>query len=211
MKKILVISIMLAISSHGIFAQETEEKAEAAPAASEGSSEKTMAVNVNLGGLGTGSYTVNFEKLLGGAHGIVAEGYFSGSSDGDTTSTAYGGALHYRWHFSNVMQSSGFMGIFGRYLVGNGTGKWDNSLTNQKEEFTLDYSMLWIGANFGKRWKISDSGLNAVFRIGYGYPVMYDSTTTPSNPTVDDIMDLFTGIVAYIGGVDLEVSVGYAF
>ncbi len=163
--------------------------------------EFTMAANVNPLGIVSGSYGGNFEYLFAQMHGVVVEGAYSSSASGETSSTGYLGALHYRWHWSGAMQS-GFLGAFVKYGSSTGTGTYGVGTP-----FTFDMTLVSYGLNVGKRW-VWDNGINVVARIGYGQTSLDFET---SDAGANDSIDTFKTALELLAGIDLEFSVGYAF
>ncbi len=169
---------------------------------------KENSVNLSPLGILSGSYGLNYERLLNGYHGLIVEGNFSSFSDSDSSSSSFGGALGYRFHWRGN-QNSGFLGLNVGYYNGTGTGSVSTN-SGQERTFDVDTSVASITANIGKRWAW-DSGLNITFRIGAGKGY-YDITTDSDDPdaqkavkAVDDLLTVFP--IAFDG----ELSVGYIF
>lgn len=172
------------------------------------------AINLNPIGFITGSYGGNYELLLAQTHGLVFEGAYSNTkaTSGSDEATAKGGtgAFHYRWHWSNAMES-GFLGAFVRYSSATGTGNvtTTSGTTITKTNFDVTLTATTIGLNIGKRW-VWDNGINIVARIGYGYSNLNLSTTSTDSNVNKTLSDL-KPILQVISGLDAELSVGYAF
>lgn len=161
-------------------------------------------INVSpLGIIGGGYYAANYERLLPGGHGLLAEAGYGRASDASSSSSTGAATLGYRWHWRG-RQNSGFVGVSLGYV--RGSAEW----TDDNSAIDLTVSQLGVTANIGKRWAW-DSGLNITFRIGGGYgkwKVSSDSTDPDVQAAVDDVED----VLAFIPiALDSELSVGYAF
>jgi hypothetical protein len=164
-------------------------------------------VNVSPLGIAIGAYTVNYERLFGGYHGLVVEGGLAFSSGDGAESTSYGGALGYRWHWSGE-QDSGFLGFNVGYYRGAGSGSiTTNGMT---ETFDVDTQSLFAVANIGKRWAW-DNGFNITFRIGGGY-ARYDVSTSSTDPDAQGVVETVENLLEIFPiAIDGELSVGYTF
>lgn len=176
---------------------------------------KENSINGSPLGVLFGSYSLNYERLVGGMHGFMVEGNFSHSTgtstiNGDQTSSRsslYGGGVGYRWHWSG-QQQSGFLGLMAGYTVGTGSGTVTDATGMQA--FDLTVKAPWVVANIGKRWQW-DNGLNVTFRIGAGwakYTVSTNSTDPQAQDAVKALQDLLTLIPIALDG---ELSLGYTF
>jgi hypothetical protein len=162
-----------------------------------------------------GSYSLNYERLVGGTNGFMIEGNFSRSTgtstvNGDSTSSKsslYGGGVGYRWHWSG-QQDSGFLGLMAGYSVGTGSGTVSSGAGIQ--QFDLTIKAPWVVANIGRRWQW-DNGINFTIRAGAGwakYTVSSSSTDPNAQDAVKALQDLLTLIPIALDG---ELSLGYTF
>jgi len=166
--------------------------------------ERVNSINGSPLGVVVGNYSLNYERLLAGAHGLMVEGNFSMSKDGGSKSMLYGGGVGYRWHWSS-RQSSGFLGLLAGYSVGTGEAS-----VNDMKLFDLKISAPWVVANIGKRWAW-DNGLNITFRIGGGY-AKYNVSSDSSDPDAQQAVDLLQDLLNFLPiALDGELSVGYNF
>lgn len=180
---------------------------DATPVVEQGSVEKENSVNVSPLGLMVGSYSINYERLFNGYHGVLAEVDFASASSDDSSSKSFGGNIGYRFHWRGK-QDSGFVGLNVGYAQGSGEGSITSGST--MKTFNVDTSVKRITANVGRRWAW-DSGLNVTFRIGAGrgdYKVTTDSDDPDAQEVVNDIDDLLTFLPVAFDG---ELSVGYMF
>lgn len=165
--------------------------------------------SVNMSPLGvlTGSYGVNYERLFGGAHGLLVEGTLSRAEDDTSSSLSYGGLVGYRWHWSG-QQSSGFLGLNAGYARGSGDSKV--TVDGEEKSFDVDVTTLSVVPNIGKRWAW-DFGLNITFRAGVGWG-SYDVSTQSKDPDAQDAVKLVDDLLTLIPvALDGELSVGWVF
>ena len=175
--------------------------------------------NLSPLGLLLGSYSLNYEHLSGGTHGLLIDGHIdrdsgtattadsSGTTTGTSRSTDYGIGAGYRWHWSGE-QSSGFLGLMAGYTVGSGTSTLTSGNTTSR--FDLTIRAPWVVANIGKRWQW-DSGVNITFRIGGGW-AKYTVTTTSTDPDAQTAVKFLQDILTLLPiAFDGELSVGYSF
>ncbi|OIP39052.1 MAG: hypothetical protein AUK47_10755 [Deltaproteobacteria bacterium CG2_30_63_29] len=185
-----------------------EAAPEAAPeAAAPASEEKANSININAFSIAFGTYGGNYERLFANSHGLMVEGYFSSSSDGDTSATGGGGALGYRWHWSGK-QNSGFLGAVAGFGMGSGDAVVD--VNGARSTFTVNTTTIYAAANIGYRWAW-DFGLNITLRGGGGYAnygVSTDSEDANAEKAVELVDDLLSWIPVYIDG---ELSIGFNF
>jgi len=176
---------------------------------------KENSINGSPLGVLFGSYSVNYERLVGGTNGFMIEGNFSRSTgtstvNGDSTSSKsslYGGGVGYRWHWSG-QQDSGFLGLMAGYSVGTGSGTVADAAGIQ--QFDLTIKAPWVVANIGRRWQW-DNGINFTIRAGAGwakYTVSSSSTDPNAQDAVKALQDLLTLIPIALDG---ELSLGYTF
>ena len=111
---------------------------------------------------------------------------------------------------SKAMESF-FISIFFRYYnITYGTTEY--LLINGKgTDVDFDMTVISYGAglNIGWRW-VGDSGVNAVVRIGYG-PSIASVTATRSDQSILQRVADRKHFEELYGGLDAEVSIGYAF
>jgi hypothetical protein len=162
-----------------------------------------------------GSYSLNYERLSGGTHGLVVEGSFAHTSGTSTesgdavasSSTSYGGAVGYRWHWMG-RQDSGFLGLMAGYDVGSGSGTVSSGGTSKSFDLTVKAPR--VVGNIGKRWQW-DNGLNITFRIGAGW-AKYTVTSSSTDPQAQDAVKGLQDLLALIPiAFDGELSIGYSF
>jgi len=166
--------------------------------------ERVHSVNGNPMGFLFGSYGLTYEHLSG-SNGILVEGGFSHSSSGDTSATAYGGAVGYRWHWRG-RQNSGFLGINAGFYAGTAAASSEDG--SVMTDMTIRTAQLVM--NVGKRWQF-DSGLNITARIGGGKAkrwVSTESTDPDAQQAVADVQDMLDFIPIALDG---ELSLGYSF
>lgn len=169
--------------------------------------ERTNSVNVSPLGLLIGSYSVNYEKLFGGSHGLLVEGYFANSSGDDASAFSLGLSVGYRWHWSGK-QNSGFLGVNAGYGLGGAEATINTGAV--EKTFSLDTTALALTANVGKRWAW-DSGLNITLRIGAGYG-NYGVSTDDPDPDAQDAVEAVDTLLSFLPvAIDGELSIGYTF
>ncbi len=172
-------------------------------------STEERANSVNLSPLGVlfGSYTLNYERLFEGTHGLLAEASLSSAGDEDTSSLSYGGTVGYRWHWSD-RQNSGFLGLNAGYGVGSGTVEVTSN--GETASYDLDIQSFSVVPNVGKRWAWA-SGLNLTIRGGIGYG-NHTVSTSSDDEDAQDAADTLQGILEFLPvAVDAEVSIGWTF
>lgn len=165
--------------------------------------------SVNLSPLGplSGTYSVNYEHLFGGTHGLLVEGLYSNTTDKDTKSNSAGASVGYRWHWSDA-QDSGFIGMTMAYETGTGTAKVTTN--GESVSWDVDVTTLKLIPNIGRRWAW-DSGFNITFRFGIGY-AKYDVSTDSDEPGAKEATKLVDDLLTLLPvGVDGELSVGWIF
>ena len=153
-----------------------------------------QALQLGVVGVMFGTFTLNYECLLGHEHGIVVEGNYFYNGDYSHGENA---ELAYRWHFLKRM-NSGFLGVFIK-------GDRSNGSENDVPGVTVGYTQtsITIGPNIGYRW-VSPWGLSLVGRFGYGYNAWSKfSNAVPDKPTID--------LLQRRSALDSELSLGYAF
>lgn len=168
---------------------------------------KENSVNLSPLGLLSGSYGLNYERLIGGYHGVLVEGNFSHSSGDNASSNSVGGTVGYRFHWRGS-QNSGFVGLNLGYFKGSGEGSITNN--GMMKTFDVDTTVSSITANIGKRWAW-DSGLNVTFRIGAGKG-NYDVSTDSEDPDAQEVVKNVDDLLAFLPvAFDGELSLGYVF
>jgi hypothetical protein len=145
--------------------------------------ERHHSLNANPMGVLFGSYGLTYEYLSGG-NGLLVEGGLSHSGGDDASSTSYGGAVGYRWHWRG-RQNSGFLGANVGFYGGTGRATIDDG-SGTPESFDMTVQSLQVVMNVGKRWHTDPDAQEAV-------------------EMVQDILD-FIPIA-----LDGELSLGYSF
>jgi hypothetical protein len=160
-------------------------------------------INVSPLGIAYGAYSVNYEHLFDGGHGLLVEGSFAHDTDDDVGTTSYGGAVGYRWHV-NGTQDSLFLGVTAAYSVGYGYIDFDG------ERYDVDLVSKGVTANIGKRWQ-ADNGINVTLRLGAGWGDHQvdsgsdDPDAIEAEEDVNDFLELFPF------ALEGELSIGYTF
>jgi hypothetical protein len=160
-------------------------------------------INASPMGLVYGTYSLNYEHLFKGGHGILLEGGYSADNNDDISVDSGYGLIGYRYHF-NGTQNSWFVGASASYGVATGTAKIDD------EKYSASIMSFGLTGNVGKRWQF-DNGLNITFRAGAGYgqyTVDIDSNDPDAIEAEKDINDFLTLIPVALEG---ELSLGYSF
>lgn len=166
--------------------------------------------SVNISPLGVlfGSYALNFEHLVDGRHGLIAEGQFSSSSNEDAKSTSFGAGIGYRYHWSGS-QDSGFVGAMAAYQVGTGNATVTTS-SGGTQSFDLGISAASVTANIGRRWAW-EGGFNVTLRFGVGR-AWYDISSDSSDPNVQEAIRFTDALLnALPVALDGELSIGWIF
>lgn len=196
---VLVLATMVGVAAPAM-AGAAEPAAPAGPAAS-----RLGPNSVNLNPLGVlfGSYSLNFEHLFNGYHGLLVEGSLSRSADDNSSSTTMGGGVGYRYHWSGS-QDSGFVGAMAGYSGGSAV----TSVNGQS--FDLSVSAASFTLNIGRRFAW-DSGFNLTLRFGVGR-AMYDVTSTSTDKDVQEAIRLTDDLLnALPVALDGELSIGWVF
>ncbi len=141
---------------------------EAGPAASVQADEPKNSINLGL-------FTANYERLVGGAHGLIGELNFAGLIFKEGS---WGGDVGYRWHWFS-RQDSWFVGVNVGYDRGTEQGKLTE---DAPASYDYKYQLISVVPNIGKRWTWG-SGWNVTFRIGTGYG-LYNFAHNSSDPAV---------------------------
>lgn len=196
----LLIAAALAFPAFAMAQEVPGVSAETAPT-------RANSINVNPFGVIFGSYSLNYEHLINGHHGLLVEGLFSQSGDDDSSSLRGGGGLGYRYHFSGQQQSV-FLGFNVAYQVGSADTQ---VMINDKENrFDIETTSLSATANVGKRWAW-DGGFNITARIGAGY-ARHNASTDSDDPGAQKAVELVDGLLSFIPvALDGELSVGWVF
>ncbi len=164
-------------------------------------------VNLNPLGVISNNYTLNYERLFGGTHGLLVEPSFGYASDSDSSSTAFGLDLGYRWHWSGE-QDSGFLGVNVGYSVGSGEATV--TVNDISETFDVDVSQFRVLANIGRRWAF-DFGLNITARIGAGYGD-WSVSTDSTNESAQQAVKMVDTVLEFLPfAFDGELSLGWIF
>lgn len=210
MKKCInMLLVALIISPLPLLAQDEAEM----PTATQS---KTMAVGISLNNLFFGAFAANFEMLLSGRHGVMLEGSYLPVSSGSTSSDIYSSSLHYRFHFTEGLDTW-FIDGYGKFGTGSGTG------TSGIHPFTIEMNATAIGANIGKRFMFGP-GFTITARFGYGlvWSNLTGKLTDTSglsqteidtgNADIDLAIDeVLKPIVKFTFQFDTGLAIGYAF
>lgn len=169
--------------------------------------EKSNSVNVSPLGALLGNYSLTFEHLFNGTHGVIVEGNASYDSSSDASSYQMGGGVGYRWHWRG-RQNSGFLGVMVAQSFGNG----EVTTTSGGQEMTYEMGVrsTTITGNIGKRWMIGDA-FNITFRLGLGWG-HHVASAKVNDQAAKDAETKLNDLLAYFPiGFDGELSVGYNF
>ena len=169
---------------------------------------RSDSINVNPIGFFHGTYSVNYEHLWHGTHGLLVEGTFLNLSDDASSSLGAGASIGYRWHWSHS-QDSGFLGVNAGFWGGVGDGTVTESGMTSRT-FDVDVRTLYVVGNIGRRWQWQN-GLNLTFRVGAGvadYEVSTHSSDPQAQKGVKQVQDLLDYLPIALDG---ELSLGYSF
>ncbi|MCX6180521.1 MAG: hypothetical protein NT150_01150 [Bacteroidetes bacterium] len=147
-----------------------------------------------------GSVQINYERLVGDRHGLLAEGYyaFSGSSEGTPTI-----GLSYRYHFKKSLNGA-FANAFYRWGDVHYKAVFEENGVEKSFQMRTTTNLVGLGLGYRKQWS---NGLAAVLRGGYGYQIGAEYDWLPSQP-----LSLSNKATAEaLQGLDIEISVGYSF
>jgi len=164
-------------------------------------SRKMHALQVNPLGPLLGTYTIDYELLLGQKHGFSLDLlYATGKDLGGNKLDGHGFSLSYRRHLQGGMASN-FVGLFLR------RGEIDGDLKVDDERFPYSYRNLAIGPLYGERhiWK---NGMCWSWKIGYGYPIFDFEWTSDRRP---EHHGLIKGIMKWTTNIEGGASIGFAF
>jgi hypothetical protein len=147
-----------------------------------------------------GSFQVNYERLVGDRHGLLAEGYyaFSGSSEGTPTI-----GLSYRYHLKKSLNGT-FANVFYRWGDVHFKSDFEEDGIVKSYEMRTITNLVGIGLGYRKQWS---NGISAVLRGGYGYQIGAKYNWLPSQPK--NLSQKATAEA--LQGLDLEISIGYSF
>ena len=148
-----------------------------------------------------GSLQVNYERLAGKRHGLLAEGYYA---FGGTSANSWTLGASYRYHFKPSLKGL-FVNAFYRH-GGNFTNTIKIKENNATTTYKLKTQLNVLGMGIGNRWQWNN-GLAVVVRGGYGYQINPDYSWSPNVPTDNDTKSRQEAQL----GLDLELSVGYSF
>ncbi len=161
----------------------------------------TNAINVNPLGLVFGGLNASYEHLFGGRHGLMLQGGFIFKG-------GYNVALHYRFHYFSKQKHNGlnspFWGPFVYFEESSTEARVEEN--GVRTDYDIDITYLKAGLNVGRRWVWG--AFTLVFRIGYGFPIIADFRWTPEENELTETVETLTKI---IGGIDGELSIGFAF
>lgn len=199
--KLAAVLVLLVNSTNIIFAQSDNDLGE-----SEYSDKFNNSINMCPVAVAFGFYSVNYEHLFLGNHGIVArvdyEAIPGTYTKAKIESSGLSFTLNYRYHLSEKMESM-FIGVYSRYRLFEGEGNINS------KKFDFDLPDITLGINAGKRW-VWSSGFNITFALGYGYSWRernVSSSDSDVKTSIDDFEDEYDFIDPFYG----EFSIGYAF
>jgi hypothetical protein len=201
MNKLLVTAALVTLpalaSAQPLGVTETQQKAP----------EKTNSINVSPLGALLGNYSLTYEHLFNGTHGVILEGNASFASNSDSSSYQMGGGVGYRWHWRG-RQNSGFLGVMVAQSFGN--GEVTTSSGGQDMTYEMGVRSTTITGNIGKRWMIGDS-FNITLRLGLGWG-HHVASAKVNDQQAKDAEEKLNDLLAYFPiGFDGELSVGYVF
>ena len=147
-----------------------------------------------------GSVQVNYERLIGKHHGLLAEGYYSFAGSSKKTVTI---GCSYRYHFKPSLKGFFVNGFFRYGDVYFTSAHTENGTSKTYEMQTI---LKLIGLGLGNRWQWRN-GLAIVLRGGYGYQINPVYKWSPSVP-LDNTKKSQTEAIQ---GLDIEISIGYSF
>lgn len=147
-----------------------------------------------------GSVQINYERLVGDRHGLLAEGYyaFSGSSKGTPTI-----GLSYRYHFKKSLNGA-FANAFYRWGDVHYKADFEENGIEKSYQMRTITNLVGLGLGYRKQWS---NGIAAVLRGGYGYQIGAEYKWHPAQPL--DLSKKET--VEALQGLDIEISIGYSF
>lgn len=165
-----------------------------------------QAINFCPIALALGIYSVNYERMIGRHHGLMARVDYESIPHWlyklDVKANGKAAILNYRYHIKGGLQSF-FIGSFMRYRVFSGTGDAEG------EGFSFKLPEVSVGLNIGKRW-IFNNGINITTAGGYGYFMDKEKINSNKASAVNSVRqfqkkyDLYNGFFG-------EISLGYAF
>ena len=147
-----------------------------------------------------GSVQLNYERLIGSHHGVLAEGYYSFAGSSKQTLTA---GCSYRYHFKPSLKGLFINGFFRYGDVYNTSTFAENG---SSKTYEMQTNLKLIGLGLGNRWQWKN-GFAVVVRGGYGYQINPVYKWSPSIP-LDNTKKYQTEATQ---GLDLEISAGYSF
>lgn len=146
-----------------------------------------------------GSVQVNYERLIGERHGLMAEGYYAITGLSEKSWTV---GASYRYHFIASLKGP-FANAFFRYGDVHYTSEFGTE--GNTSTLSMQTNLNLLGLGIGNRWQWNN-GLAAVLRAGYGYQINPTYSWSPYAPSTDD-----KNRVEFMQGLDLELSIGYSF
>ena len=147
-----------------------------------------------------GSVGLNYERLVGKHHGLLAEGYYSFAGSSKNTLTI---GLSYRYHFKPSLKGFFVNGFFRYGDVHNTSKQTENGNSNNYE---MQTNLKLLGLGLGNRWQWRN-GFAILLRGGYGYQINPVYKWSPSIPLDNNKK---TRIEA-MQGLDIEIGFGYSF
>jgi hypothetical protein len=154
-------------------------------------------------GLFVGNIVLNYEKLINYRHGlfIQANANISGNEQS-------GLSLQYRYHYYTKLKHKGFNSPFwGPFFTINSLNMavWEDD-GYERVNYNAKVNSAIFGVNWGRRW-VWNSGLNIVFRIGYGI----SNSNFEWSPTLPQNVEAMERLITLVNGIDGELSLGFVF
>jgi hypothetical protein len=200
--KVRLIGLFIAMTSIVVFAQRNSTSSSSGVPSYDFEIKKDNAVNLNPLATVWNTIDASYEHLFGDRHGAMFQAglYFKGG---------YSLAAHYRYHYftnkSHEGLNSPFIGVFLSHEKVQDEANVDSA--DVTTIYTIEASYVNVGLNWGERWAVSDK-LSIAFRAGYGYP-FYARFTWPE-PKPANVKSAEKK-KKFFGGIDAELSIGYAF
>ncbi len=148
---------------------------------------------------------LNYQSQLSKSSAIVAE---DGVVAWHPEVKGFGIGGHYRHHYRTKSNHRGMNSpFFGPFV------SYESSSGEAKNDVTLKYSLnaLKVGANVGRKW-VWDTGFNITCRVGYGiFPVFSVDWDDHHNRISEDEKERVEDLAKGVGGIDGELSIGFAF
>jgi hypothetical protein len=213
---VTISAIVMSILFLSPYAQEEADDS-GSPSGEKAAPARINAIQTNPLSLYAGSLGFNYEHLFLPNSGLLIEADVGSSS----AYKGFGLGIHYRRHYKSRDNQKGldspFWGPFINFASYTSKAEITTSTSTNygpavSSTSTVPFSVTYavIGANWGRRW-IWDSGINLVFRIGYGFPIAKINFKDSQNVMNSDSERTFASVMKLIYGIDGELSIGYAF